>query len=891
MVKGPLTVTDMICWHAGMGMGLYGVKPLRLGYQNRTAHPALLPPRRPQNVPDVMQRVHWDPEFARRSGNPTTFDYGRMRETWLIHLCTDWMGDDAWLWKLDCEFRKFNYVGDTQWLRGRVVRKYLADGDRPAVDLELEAVNQRGEVDDAGPRDDPAAEPRARRGAPARSARRRARPAGRARRDLRGVLAPMTDVAGDRPTGSRSRSTTRRAAPRRSTGPRSATRSTTSMMARPHRRARRAAGDRRARARDRARRRAATTSAAAPTSSPATRDRRAAAARRQHPAPAADAGAPADPAAVRRCRCRSCARCAAGPPGIGFQLALAADFTIAADDATLLGAVRASAASPPTAARRGCCRAASARSAPRELLLLGRELSGAEAADVGRDPPRGARRRARRRGRRARRRSSRQGPTVALGLTKWLLHAGRGASLEQQLAQRGVRARAVVAHRRLPRGARRVPRARAAALRGPMSDRPTRARDRRATRATPTRSPRCARGSTRNVPRAWIDAGRAGGAGRGPRGAHRAPTYEAWYPVFAASGLVVPTWPVAYGGLDLAPAAARRVEQELRAVQPRPAQPARPQPRRARAVRARHRGAAAALPAADRAQRRGVVPAVQRARRGLRPRVARDPRRARRRPLDRDRPEGVDHVGAPRRLRRAARPHRSRRRRSAQGITYFLLDLHQPGVDVRPLRHIGGEVDFNEVFLDGAVVPDDAARRRRSATAGRSRTRRSPASGRWCRARARAASIASAGAASTTCSSSRADRGVGTRPGRAPGADARCLSEERIRDWTNQRVRAAGEGRPLARARRARSARCTRAASTSGSSSLAVDLLGAGRDGVGRRRRSAAARGARHAAQPRQHDRGRHHRGQQEHRRRARARPAARARSVPARAVARDRRS
>ena len=67
-----------------------------------------------------MQRVHWDPEFARRSGNPTTFDYGRMRETWLIHLCTDWMGDEGWLWKLDCEFRKFNYVGDTQWLSGTV---------------------------------------------------------------------------------------------------------------------------------------------------------------------------------------------------------------------------------------------------------------------------------------------------------------------------------------------------------------------------------------------------------------------------------------------------------------------------------------------------------------------------------------------------------------------------------------------------------------------------------------------------------------------------------------------------------------------------------------------------------------------------------------------------
>ncbi len=30
MVKGPLTVTDMICWHVGMGMGLYGVATLRL---------------------------------------------------------------------------------------------------------------------------------------------------------------------------------------------------------------------------------------------------------------------------------------------------------------------------------------------------------------------------------------------------------------------------------------------------------------------------------------------------------------------------------------------------------------------------------------------------------------------------------------------------------------------------------------------------------------------------------------------------------------------------------------------------------------------------------------------------------------------------------------------
>lgn len=143
-VKGPLTVTDIICWHVGMGMGLYGVRPYRLGFENRQRIPRFYH-RDALNIPDVMQRVHWDPAFARKSGNPTTFDYGRMRETWHIHVCTDWMGDDAWLWKLDCEFRHFNYVGDTQWMRGRVGRKYLADDDRPAVDVELSGENQHGE--------------------------------------------------------------------------------------------------------------------------------------------------------------------------------------------------------------------------------------------------------------------------------------------------------------------------------------------------------------------------------------------------------------------------------------------------------------------------------------------------------------------------------------------------------------------------------------------------------------------------------------------------------------------------------------------------------------------------------------------------------------------------
>ena len=42
-----------------------------------------------------------------------------------------------------------------------------------------------------------------------------------------------------------------------------------------------------------------------------------------------------------------------------------------------------------------------------------------------------------------------------------------------------------------------------------------------------------------------------------------------------------------------------------------------------------------------------------------------------------------------------------------QGLTYFLMDMEQDGIEVKPLRQITGEAEFNEIFMEDVRIPDE----------------------------------------------------------------------------------------------------------------------------------------------------------------------------------------
>jgi alkylation response protein AidB-like acyl-CoA dehydrogenase len=206
------------------------------------------------------------------------------------------------------------------------------------------------------------------------------------------------------------------------------------------------------------------------------------------------------------------------------------------------------------------------------------------------------------------------------------------------------------------------------------------------------------------LPEAWVEAADRGGLLELRKVRSRA-DYEDWYPIFADSGLVAPHWPREYGGLGLPMKTIRAVEEVL----------APYNLGRLNILGINLAGTTLLEWGTDEQKARFLAPIVRNEEKWCQmfsePGAGSDlPSLACRAERDGDiwnvTGQKVWSTWAQNSdmglLLARTDPAVPKR----EGITYFAIDLHQPGVDVRPLRMINGDSEFNEVFLDGATVPD-----------------------------------------------------------------------------------------------------------------------------------------------------------------------------------------
>jgi acyl dehydratase len=84
---------------------------------------------------------HYEDHAAQLMGFPFANAAGIHNEMMLVHLVTDWMGDDGIVRSMDSQDRRMNFLGDMTWVKGKVARKYVQDDDH-LVDLDVWGENQ-----------------------------------------------------------------------------------------------------------------------------------------------------------------------------------------------------------------------------------------------------------------------------------------------------------------------------------------------------------------------------------------------------------------------------------------------------------------------------------------------------------------------------------------------------------------------------------------------------------------------------------------------------------------------------------------------------------------------------------------------------------------------------
>ncbi len=141
VVKGPLTVHDLIAWCMGAGPTL--IRAHELDYALRKRKPAFYVPNE-LGIPTSWLDFHWDLHLSKKMGFPFGSDMANARMAWQTHLLTNWMGDDGFLKAMKLQARQPVSLGDTSWCRGKVSEKHINAGEA-TVEIELWQTNQWGE--------------------------------------------------------------------------------------------------------------------------------------------------------------------------------------------------------------------------------------------------------------------------------------------------------------------------------------------------------------------------------------------------------------------------------------------------------------------------------------------------------------------------------------------------------------------------------------------------------------------------------------------------------------------------------------------------------------------------------------------------------------------------
>jgi hypothetical protein len=89
---------------------------------------------------------HYSDRAAQMFGSPLANAGGIHNEMMLVQSVTDWMGDDGFVVSMDSQDRRFNFFGDSTWVKGHVGRKFVDESGQRLVELEVRAENQDGDV-------------------------------------------------------------------------------------------------------------------------------------------------------------------------------------------------------------------------------------------------------------------------------------------------------------------------------------------------------------------------------------------------------------------------------------------------------------------------------------------------------------------------------------------------------------------------------------------------------------------------------------------------------------------------------------------------------------------------------------------------------------------------